>query len=782
MENTKLAITEDELNEIIDKDGSDSSELNVLKGSGINNIFHSSEKTDEGETIKETDTKSPNDSPNESESKDSNEEATTLDTVATSSFDPNNPTSSPSSTSSLVSMNDLVWSIKQTFSKRFKLNNTQLGIIYNVMKNGNFGLNYYKFSPGVEQYNTDSSTEMEYAINKYSGEVGTLYHRYYHQIENIQYFDFMNELFDYMNEGKILLVQNQHKAEIFTNIEENKTTASETSLSPSMTDVAFVLSKIKNGIIYNQPKSDRELLRLNELTRTYPQMIAYKSKHVKCTKYTRKSAATKYVSPLIKLVNKITLIPKDLQQKFYKPGKYFDEVKNVLKLNPETGFYSYKLDDLLIPILCTHEYMTYDGKSPSEISIECYKKGKCKYCGQELMAYHEQYKENLPPKIYDLIYRYIGTISENIEESALMYSLFTLIYDAIQENINKADVKNYDATVVAFSALYLYAIYTNTKETINYNNHRINRFLDSAKKYWSEVGWTNDTIEEAINDSPILSNMKNVEEIIKEKIYKNEIKFSDLLPVSTLFDKNIEPKDYDKLEPKSETQKLWKTGKMENFNKLFDKAQLILWKFVLIKNFIDKMSKEKIKVNFEIPNIKQSTVKNGEKFFFASCGTYCPASEFHVFSSGACKFCGIKKDLSNKKDIYNKFQNVINNSYLQEPYILSNERFKIDKLYHKKDIEAYKADDLFEKYLVIDNHVLKQSLNKSIEKGEHLDETLNFISGLTTIEINDLDKTPEFIKKSICFIIDKKIKSVDDVLNELKNIYFKIKSVDWLFV
>ena len=53
---------------------------------------------------------------------------------------------------------------------------------------------------------------------------------------------------------------------------------------------------------------------------------------------------------------------------------------------------------------------------------------------------------------------------------------------------------------------------------------------------------------------------------------------------------------------------------------------------------------------------------------------------------------------------------------------------------------------------------------------------------MTTIDISEIDQDPAFIKKSLCFIIDKQIKPVNEVLNELKYIYFKVKNIDLLIL
>lgn len=676
---------------------------------------------------------------------------------------------------------DDTWSIKQTFSKNNSLNNTQLGIVYNVLKHGQEDL--YVLGNYNEENSKDiqSNTSTYYGVNMHNLEMETLFTHASKIIRTYGTFkDFMMSVFDYVNEGKILLIQNQYKSLVYTEIESNKTTTRATN---RITDVDYILTKIKNGIIYSKPKSLEDIHRFKKLNR-YALMMAYKIKHGNYSKYKCNKSITAYDSPRIKIKYNITLIPKDLQNKFNKPGRYFDEIKNVLKLDKETGFYSYYLESSKIPILCIHEYMIYEGKPLTEVSISCYRKGKCKYCGQELNAYHEQLKESLPPKIYDLIYKYMETINENIEESSLMFTLFSLIYDSIKINVDKADVKNYDASIVAFTGLYLYAVYVKTKDSIKYNM-KINKFLDSIKIYWSEVGWTIETVKNVINNSTMFSNMSNMANIIKEKIYSNEITFLDLLPISILFEKNVKPTDLNKLEAKTKMQKLWLSGedKIKAFNEAFENILLSRWQFNLIKQSIEYVSKEKINTTFDVLDIKLSKTNNGENFFSKTCEIFCPVSKFHKWNDkSVCVNCGLKKDKSNQKDVYNKYQIEITNSYLQKPCVLPDERFVIDKLYQKNQIDSYKADDLFKKYFGIDNFVLQKELNKAINSKTYSEDILKFISTVTTIDIKDLNDEPDFIKKSLAFIIDKKIKSKNEVLNELKNICFKIKNIEWLLV
>ena len=671
------------------------------------------------------------------------------------------------------------WNVKQTFSNNNKLTDIQLGIIYDVIKNGEFGLKFYNYNKDLRE--VALKDDYAFGINNITHDLGTLHLIHYELMkESPIYNDFMTSVFDYVNEGKVLTIQNQYRSKIRMSIDKSKLHSS--GLHTSMTEADYILGKICNGKLYACPKNDDDMIRLSDLF-NYALMVAYKLKHGIYTSYFRTNSSTDYISPKIKNVYNIILIPKDLQNKFNKPRKYFKELKEILKLNPDTGFYSYIIENNIIPVLCTHEYMIYDGKALSEVSIQCYKKGKCKYCGQELSAYHEQIKENLPPKVYDLIYKYMSTINENIEENSLIHSLFSLIYDSVKVNLNTKDIKNYTASVIAFTALYLYVVYIKTKDTINYNI-QVNRFLDSIKKYWSEIGWTMDTVNNAINNTDIFSNMTNIESIIKDSIYTNDITFLDALPLSILFGKNVDPKNINDLEAKTKMQKLWKSGisNVEKFNEMFYKALLTLWKFTNIKQNVSDISKRNINVSYDLYDIKIADTKNGEKFFTIVADDYCPVSTKHNWNNKKCTQCGLNKDKSNIKEIYTKYQNIINNSYLQRPKVLPDDRFNISKLYNKSQIDNYKPSDLFEKYLIIENYVLQQHIIKSIDEGLYKDEIIKFISTMTTLDISEIDQEPAFIKKSLCFIIDKQIKPANEILNELKYIYFKVKNIDLLIL
>ena len=469
--------------------------------------------------------------------------------------------------------------------KYLSFNNAQLGILFNIFKNG---LNYvYRFVPTLEKGNAFDFINKEYiyGLNMANLELEMMYTRHY-DIDKNAYLDPLYNLYEKMNANRTLLLTNKYRSVIHAEFFDNVSVSNE-----SIKLFKQVLNRIANGVFRCDAVDPYDAKRIMDLG-VYSDMLTYINSKHNCTKYLTHKSFVKYVNYIIKNKYKIVQIPKELQQKFNQIGKYFNEIKTILKFNDKNGFYSYTADEIDIPVICKHEYMTFEGIPPAEISIDCYRQGKCKYCGQELNAYHEQIKESLPPRIYDLIYKYIATINENIEVDSLMYVLFNLLFDAIQANVKTSTVKNYDASVVAFAALFLYKIYTITKGKINYNN-KVGKFLDSIKEYGSAVGWSQEKMNAILNDSRMFTNIENITNIIKEKIYTNDIKFLESLPLSIMFNQNVDPREKNKLIAKTKIQEFYLEGndKMILFNDVLNKAIQSLWKFTNLNQFVKVINK-----------------------------------------------------------------------------------------------------------------------------------------------------------------------------------------------
>ena len=631
-----------------------------------------------------------------------------------------------------------------------------------------------------------------YSFNEQSSQLHRVYNRDdYKFLHDGEYYDLGVMVNNILSSGDLLYLNNISRAELRCEIESKRTLKKMEGNSEStenktgflqISDVDYVLSKIHNPPVSYRPTSLDDIKTRNELL-TFAPMIAYVLTHGIFDFYAKRNKGVKYEKHLsftAKEGYKVVSVPKELQYQFNKTHKYFEDLKKLLTFDEESGFYVYTLDGVKLPILCLHEYMILSGHPLSEVSIKCYSDGHCKYCGAEMNAYHEVAKQELPMKVYDLIYKFMNCLNENIDQSLMMFAIFDLIYNSIKKNVDKANPNNYDESVVAYSALYLYALYLATKHEISYSTVKVNRYLDSAKKYWTEIGWSMRTVEEGVNSSMFndLRENQNAVHILKQFIYSNEIPFLDILPLSVLFDAVVNPKDIPK--PSTDTQKLFSSNKMEEFNEMISKAILKLWTVETTKPIIHDYPK--ITINTTIANIDTVKADRGKKFFKECCDKWCPANISHEFKNGSCVHCSLKHDKSNMNDVYSKYAEAINNSFLQEPHLLPSEKLILPPVHSISSIEPLKPEQIYDKYLKIDQYVIKQAIDKALTALNEFDELKGLIVSITNFKPDDIKKETNFIKQCLCYIISSGIMSSDQLLIELENIFFKIENIEWLTI
>lgn len=691
-------------------------------------------------------------------------------------------------------------------------NKTQLNVINYTLKNSQLYIPYllkFKFQvdnaykeAGLKKATTEAavmsmskkgvealSRVYMYGFNELSNQLHRIYcNQNFNISKEIRYYDIGQVVYNILSEGQNLFINNKSRAELRCEIESKRTLNRPDRDAPDkwikMSDTEYILSKIHNIPVSIRPRNLDDIKRINTLSIFAP-FAAHVLRNGIFTFFYKNNSnvqLSKHLPYEVKYVHKIVQIPKELQDKFNKYHKYFNELTKILKYNEKTGFYTYTQDGVELPIICVHDYMYLSGVPLAEISIKCYLDGACKYCGAEMNAYHEVAKQELPVKVYDLIYKFMNCINENIDQSLMMFAIFDLIYNSVKKNVDSANPNNYDESVVAFSALYLYTLYLNTKDDVHYSITKFNKFLDSAKKYWAEIGWSNHIIEQSINSSMFddMRSNKNVSNILKQFIFTNEITFLDVLPLSVLFDDVVGPADIKNLKAKTSTQKLFIENKMKAFNERFNKLFISLWTVKQAKAKIDKYPK--VDYNMNIIDIKVAKTTTGERFFNECCLNYCPVNMTHEWVKGECKYCGLKQDKSNIKQVFIKYLDVINNSYLQEPRVLSSNKLKINPIYSLDEIQKIQPADLYEKYMVISSYALKQSIDKNLTELNNFDEIQKLISTVLSINENMIKKDANLIKQCLGFIIVNKLQEPEQLLCELQNIFFKIENIDWLTI
>ena len=595
------------------------------------------------------------------------------------------------------------------------------------------------------------------------------------------YYDFVTKVNYYLSEGRLLFINNISAGEIRNKIEASRTLE---QTQEGMTDLDYGLSIIYNPYIFRLPKNISEFDSLH-LLNDFAELTAYIITHCNYVQYVHTNSKINYAKSITPLsVSKkfeVITIPKELRVKLTKFTKYFDELRKILKFDAASGFYVYTQGKINLPIICLHEYMILMGRPLADVSLACYCDGNCKYCGAEMNAYHINNREQLPSRAYELIYKFIKSISNALDESNLTFALHSLILESVKINVDTANPSNYERSVAAFTGLWLYVVYDRTHKKILYNQTKFNKFVDNAKYYWTTIGWTNAVIEEAIK-SDIFENIKaeGMIEIIKSFTYPTEITFLEMLPLSILFGKITHPIENNN-KPETKIQELWEKHQMPEYNKALYESINKLW-YSLSATISIKQYK---KINYEtqLQNILIEKNNTGTKFFKICSFNWCPETTnfTHEWKSDVCTKCGLKKDKSNEKEIYEKYETIINNNYLQKPIVIDSKRLIIPPSHTIKEIESYKAEELFDKYLKLDDYMLRQALDRKINQLDNYESFIKLMQNLSGIDnLSSLSKSNTTVKKCLCFILDNQILSINSLLMELKGLYFKIDSIDWL--
>lgn len=660
----------------------------------------------------------------------------------------------------------------------------QLTLLYNIMRKSTPYIPIYKYQA--------NSASLDRRILLYSDSVnrfvfGDLTK---HTPTNQVVKDLYNEAYKIINGYRSILLHGSFRAEEATYLAEQ--ISANSGSKEVFQEVSSLLARIANGQYSYEPISSNDVMRWNIISEEYALGLALKTLYASCSSYNKRCSIT-YTGPEVKSIHRIVLIPRDLQAKLLRPRKFFEEIRTILKYNELTGFYEYIVQGLAIPIMCKHEFMTYDGLPMGEVSIQCYRDGKCKYCGQELTAYHEQIHETVSPKIYEIILKFLNAISHNIDVSALLYSIFNLIFDIIKQVLGSINNKDYIATMFAFVCLYLYNIYINSTDNDNATdkhikeenkityNSRIAIFLDTAKKYWSAIGWSMKSISNIIEQTEALKDTDTPIKIIKNYIVKDLNDYLEQFPLSVLFKKTVYPENIPGLTATTELQKLWLSGneKMREFNAMINRLYLSIWQYNNVESMIKRITSKPIATTGNDTVFKRKTI-SASHFYDLTYKTYCPVHFVHQFTSSICKYCGLKQNGSNKNDVYNKYVELINDAYLQSPNTLPKNRFAIEALYNVSMIEKYKPEELIDKHLHIENHMDKTAIEEKFKTNSNLNELLHMITNALHLVLDDKFRTTAFAMKCLCFITDRKIMSRESVINELYNILFPFPNITYI--
>lgn len=619
--------------------------------------------------------------------------------------------------------------------------------------------------------------ELSYGFTLNSFLFNTVYVRYFRKLEDSSKLPPIVPSIDYhvwniVNGNRNLLSLNQYRARMHADLSIEKALT-----EPIYNAINHILSYVHNGYFKLRFRNVLDFHKNNVLVDNFTDTLVYQSLLHDCTQI--KLPPREFDFPAgkpINEVNDIVQIPFDMQNKLLKITKYFAEVKDKLVLDKESGYYCYVVHDVPIPVICTHDYMALNGDPPELISRLCWKDGKCKYCDQEISAYHDLYKEEMPPIIYSIILKFVETIIDDIDIDGLYLAFFDLVYDMVS-HLRKRGIEANDKMIIALVTLYLYKIYLASKSTITFNTAKFLKFTDAMNRYCVDAGWSPKVIDTIINDDKYIGNVSNVPQMIKSFSYITEIKYVDTLPMSIMFEKAINPLSDYKLTPVTNLQKLYCSGqeKMSQFNEAVSKALMKLWECRHASDCVNRIKDIVISEKFE--NIRTTVVKNGQQFFYTICKSFCPATEnnTHKWTSDTCSKCGLKKDLSNKESIYDKYQIVINNTTTMKPSL------RIIGLTHDEVVDDFSAISKYDpkrtfiEFVIPPDHSYIEFFMTNLQNQKHQEKVVDYIRFMVPFDLKESEMNIDNILRCLSYIVDRKLDTSSRVVSELLYVFIRVK-------
>jgi hypothetical protein len=449
---------------------------------------------------------------------------------------------------------------------------------------------------------------------------------------------------------------------------------------------------------------------------------------------------------------------RDIADKFRHMEENFEELKELLKYNPDSGFYTY--DN--VPIICKHIYMIYDNKSLQEMAAECYTDGHCKYCGASMMNYGELLYDDVPLAVQSLLLSFTQSFENDINSNGLYYKLYWLLTKILRDNKDKL---NKDSTTLAFSGLFILKILKEcAKINISFDQKKLAKILDKIRVYTTQMGWTPQQIESTIEKNPMLKSLDNINELIKAfQFYEDtDTIFSTYL--STILDDKRAPNDEGRA--KSIFKQIFDKGQsaINEYNEKYNELLLKLWHYeyeraISLINDIDSVN--------DALNINNAVERNGMDFFKRVCKNYCPAAIEHRtcdhdWKGETCSLCGLKKDCSNIESVYEKYFRTITeqsiNIRIEEPAFEQSKSIQKSSSTLVKAIEGVNANQL-------------DVLPKILAKPNAKHALIRFIINVLNINETDIKDTPEFYNKAIAYMLINKLIDKEDLFNNLLFMY-----------
>ena len=344
-------------------------------------------------------------------------------------------------------------------------------------------------------------------------------------------------------------------------------------------------------------------------------------------------AETKNLFPNVDITYTPLKYDRELVELMRNPIKNIDKLRRKLKLNPDTGYYSFDG----IPYICKHEFMAYEGKSLKQILIECADEDyMCKYCSEELAFTVDDETIDFDAIQYRLIYVLVESLDLVSYEDFIIYLITHAIHDSI-EALELESSDDYVEKVDAFTATYIYKLHEYLRKELKFKaNSSLVTFI---KHIWLKAGWNDDIVKQLISNEERFKHFIHTVNIICS-FKRDEVK-DESWSITKLF-----------LSSDGPLQTMYSKDK-SSLGKLVDMMFLQLNNSPIkdYKSIMKQTTQEYIRPIYEMARSGSDAEKS---FFMMWWRELCPESISHNMKNGTCKHCGINE--KNVASIYEKYQ------------------------------------------------------------------------------------------------------------------------------
>lgn len=424
-------------------------------------------------------------------------------------------------------------------------------------------------------------------------------------------------------------------------------------------------------------------------------------------------AETRNLFPNVDIVYTPLKYDRELVELMRNPIKNIDKLRRKLKLNPDTGYYSFDG----IPYICKHEFMSYEGKSLRSILIECADEDyMCKFCGEELAFTVDEETIDFDAIQYRLIYLLVESLDLISYEEFIIYLIVHAIHNSI-EALELESSDDYVEKVDAFTATYIYKLHEHLRKELKFKAN--SSLISFIKHIWLKAGWNDDIVKQLISNEERFKHFIHTVNIIVS--FKRDDVRDDSWSIAKLF-----------LSTDGPLQTMYSKDK-SSLGKLVDMM------FLQLNNSPIKDYKEILKqTTYQLIKPVYEMTKSGsgaeKAFFMMWWREICPEAITHEMKNGVCKRCGISE--KNIVSVYEKYQ------------------FKIHQLLHPESKNEFKFTMKTRAEVI--NAIKKQSDAKPKDINiidsvfsKHIDELIELLESFIGIgridELHD-DKTSRAVQ------------------------------------